>query len=60
MGPILGWPLFMSIIIISSNVWGFMTGEWKGVSRRPLTLMLVGISFLILGFCTLAVAARMG
>jgi L-rhamnose-H+ transport protein len=60
MGPILGWPLFMSIIIITSNVWGFMTGEWKGVSRRPLTLMLVGISFLILGFCTLAVAARLG
>jgi L-rhamnose-H+ transport protein len=60
MGPILGWPLFMSVIIITSNVWGFMTGEWKGVSRRPLTLMLVGISFLILGFCTLAFAARMG
>jgi len=59
MGPILGWPLFMSIIIITSNVWGFMTGEWKGVSRKPLTLMLVGISFLILGFCTLAVGARL-
>ena len=60
MGPVLGWALFMSVIIITSNVWGFMTGEWKGVSRRPLTLMLVGISFLILGFCTLAFAASVG
>jgi L-rhamnose-H+ transport protein len=60
LGPILGWPLFMSIIIITSNGWGFATGEWKGVGRRPLRLMLVGISFLILGFCTLAIGARMG
>jgi L-rhamnose-H+ transport protein len=59
MGPILAWPLFMSVIIITSNVWGFMTGEWKGVSRGPLTFMLGGIAFLILGFCTLAFGARL-
>jgi L-rhamnose-H+ transport protein len=60
MGPVLGWALFMSVIIIASNVWGFMTGEWKGAGRRALTLMLVGISVLILGFGTLAFAAGMG
>ena len=36
MGPILGWPLFMSAIIITSNVWGLATGEWKGSDRKSV------------------------
>jgi L-rhamnose-H+ transport protein len=59
LGPILGWPLFMSSIIITSNVWGFVTGEWKTAGQKALTTMLVGILFLILGFITLAVSGRL-
>ncbi len=59
MGPVLGWPLFMSVIIISSNVWGFATGEWRGARTKAITLMLVGIGFLIMGFVTVALAARL-
>ena len=59
MGPILGWPLFMSSIIITSNVWGFVTGEWKAAGRKALTTMLGGILFLILGFITLALSGRL-
>jgi L-rhamnose-H+ transport protein len=60
MGPILGWPLFMSVIIITSNVWGFATGEWKGAGGKALAFMLGGIAFLIGGFITLALASRLG
>lgn len=60
MGPILGWPLFMSVIIITSNLWGFATGEWKGASRGAVTTMLVGILLLILGFCTVAFGPKLG
>jgi L-rhamnose-H+ transport protein len=60
MGPILGWPLFMSVIIITSNVWGFATGEWKGANRGAVKTMLVGILFLIVGFCTVALGSRLG
>jgi L-rhamnose-H+ transport protein len=59
LGPVLGWPLFMSSIIITSNVWGFVTGEWKAAGRKALTTMLVGILFLILGFITLALSGRL-
>ena len=59
LGPILGWPLFMSSIIITSNVWGFVTGEWKTAGKKALTTMLTGILFLILGFVTLAVSGRL-
>jgi L-rhamnose-H+ transport protein len=54
MGPVLGWPLFMSAIILTSNVWGFAVGEWKGASRTSLITMFAGLGGLILGFCTLA------
>jgi L-rhamnose-H+ transport protein len=60
MGPILGWPLFMSVIIITSNVWGFATAEWKGANRGAVKTMLVGILFLIVGFCTVALGSRLG
>jgi L-rhamnose-H+ transport protein len=59
LGPILGWPLFMSSIIITSNVVGFITGEWKNAGKKALTAMLVGISFLILGFVALALSGRL-
>jgi L-rhamnose-H+ transport protein len=60
MGPVVGWPLFMSVIIISSNAWGFATGEWRGARRNTAVLMLAGIGFLITGFGAVALAARLG
>jgi L-rhamnose-H+ transport protein len=60
MGPVLGWPLFMSAIIIASNVWGLATGEWKGSGSKALNTMLGSIFFLILGFAALAYAGRLG
>jgi L-rhamnose-H+ transport protein len=58
MGPVLGWPLFMSAIIIVSNVWGFATGEWRGVDSRTVRTVSMGMLLLILGFCTLAWSFR--
>jgi len=60
MGPILGWPLFMSAIIIASNVWGLATGEWKGSGSKALNAMFGSIFFLILGFGALAYAGSLG
>jgi L-rhamnose-H+ transport protein len=60
MGPVLGWPLFMSIIIITSSAWGFVTGEWKGAGKKSTDTMIVGIVFLILGFITLAYSGTLG
>ena len=59
-GPVLGWPLFMSAIIIASNTWGFATGEWKGSGSRARNAMVASICFLVLGFAALAYAGRLG
>lgn len=60
MGPVLGWPLFMSIIIITSSVWGYLTGEWEGAGRKSANSMITAIVFLILGFATLAYSGSLG
>lgn len=59
LGPVLGWPLFMSAIILTSNVWGLAVGEWKGAARSSLITMFAGLAGLILGFCTLAWSSRL-
>jgi L-rhamnose-H+ transport protein len=59
LGPVLGWPLFMSAIILASNVWGLAVGEWKGAARASLITMFAGLAVLILGFCTLAWSSRL-
>ena len=59
MGPILGWPLFMASIILTSNAWGFATGEWKGAGRKPRAYIFSGIGLLILGFVVLAYASNL-
>lgn len=60
MGPVLGWPLFMSVIILTSSGWGFLTGEWKGAGSKAIKVMIGAIALLILGFCTLAYSGTLG
>jgi L-rhamnose-H+ transport protein len=59
LGPVLGWPLFMSAIILTSNVWGLAVGEWKGAARASLITMFAGLAGLIIGFCALAWSSRL-
>jgi L-rhamnose-H+ transport protein len=47
-GPIVGWPLFLSATIIVSSILGVLTKEWKGVSKKAFLRMYAGISLLII------------
>jgi len=48
LGKVVGWPLFMSLIVILAGALGVITGEWKGSDPRALriqglaTLILIG------------------
>ena len=48
LGTVLGWPLFMSLIVISASVVGLLTGEWKGSGRAPVMLQCGGVGLLII------------
>jgi len=60
MGPLgtsVGWPVFMSMIVITASIWGVLTGEWRGTGRRPLQIMYGGVGFLILAIIVLSRAS---
>jgi len=42
------WTLHMASIIIFSTLWGIALREWKGSSRRTITLITIGLAVLVL------------
>jgi len=41
------WCILMSLNVVFSNVWGILLKEWKGVSRKTVLVLLVGLAVLI-------------
>jgi L-rhamnose-H+ transport protein len=57
-GPILGWPLFMSLIVITASLLGMFTGEWKHSGATPLRIQWAGVALLVLAVFILAGTSR--
>lgn len=57
LGGILGWPLFMAMIIIAGNLWGAVTGEWAGASRRSHAYCWAGIIVLLLAIYVISLGS---
>ena len=47
LGTVLGWPIFMSIVVVVASAIGWMTGEWRGSGTRPLRLQVAGLAMLV-------------
>ena len=56
LGTSMGWTLFMSSTIIVANSLGVVTGEWRGASRKAITLMATGIAILLLAIVVVGTA----
>jgi L-rhamnose-H+ transport protein len=46
LGPVVGWPLFMSLIVIVATLLGLWTGEWRGAARSAFRVQ--GFAVLVL------------
>jgi len=57
LGGSAGWGVYMGIVIVISNVWGFVTGEWKGAHGRPVRIMVAGTVLLLLAIAMIGVGA---
>jgi L-rhamnose-H+ transport protein len=42
------WILHMAFIILVANMWGLLLNEWKGVSKKALFTVIIGIATIIL------------
>jgi L-rhamnose-H+ transport protein len=54
LGAVLGWPLFMSLIVITASVLGIATGEWKNTGKNPLRIQMAGAAILVLAVIVLS------
>jgi L-rhamnose-H+ transport protein len=57
LGAVLGWPVFMAMNIITANVWGGVSGEWKGASSRTYVYSWAGISILLVAIYVISRAS---
>ena len=48
LGNSFGWPVFVALIILTSNAWGVMLAEWKQATRAAFFRMIAGSAVLIL------------
>ena len=46
-GVVAGWPLFISLSIVTGNLWGLWRGEWQGASNSARKLLNFGLVVLI-------------
>jgi L-rhamnose-H+ transport protein len=61
LGPSIGWALFIGAMVISSNIGGFVTGEWKNAGKQPVwimgcSLMLIMIAMVLIGYGNFLIA----
>lgn len=45
---VFGWSILMALNIAISNIWGISLNEWKGVKRKTIVVLIIGILILIL------------
>jgi L-rhamnose-H+ transport protein len=54
LGAVLGWPLFMSLIVITASVLGIVTGEWRNTGKSPVCIQMAGAGTLVLAVVVLS------
>jgi L-rhamnose-H+ transport protein len=59
LGAVMGWPLFMSMVIITGNVWGFATGEWRQTPRAAVRMNLAGVTVLIAAIAVISIGGSL-
>jgi len=58
LGPILGWPIFMTVMVLIANFWGLLTGEWKGAGSKALGYLGAGTAVMVIAMIVISMAAR--
>jgi L-rhamnose-H+ transport protein len=56
LGPIFGFPIMLIVSILTGNVAGALSGEWRSVSSAARNTMVCGVSVMVLAILTLGYA----
>jgi len=55
-GPFIAFPMMLLCAILTGNLAGALTGEWRNTSSKPRTTMAIGIAILCIAFAIFAAA----
>ena len=58
MGPVLGFPVYTSAMVLSANIAGFLTGEWRRSPLAAYVYEILGILLLIGSIVVIAAGNR--
>jgi hypothetical protein len=58
LGSSIGWAMVMSLMVIVANLWGLLSGEWRGADHRPLRIMAAGMAILVVAMFMVGTGAR--
>lgn len=59
LGAVIGWPVFMSLIVVTASLLGVLTGEWRDTGRGPIRILWAGVGILIVAVFVLSYASRL-
>jgi len=59
LGGSAGWGIYMGTVILASNFWGFVTGEWRAVHGKPIKLIVTGVALILLSICIIGYATTL-
>lgn len=59
LGTSVGWAVYMAFTLLVANIFGFMTGEWRGAPPRSRRILLAGLSVLVAAIVVLAIGNSM-
>jgi len=54
LGGVIAWPVFMCTVILTANVNGWLSGEWKGAKKSSMELSWAGLALLIVAIIVVA------
>jgi L-rhamnose-H+ transport protein len=60
LGPAIGWPLSLITGLITANICGFSTGEWKSTHNKERRWMAAGLIVLLIAIATLGWSSTLG
>jgi L-rhamnose-H+ transport protein len=58
LGDSAGWAIYQIAMVLTANMSGIVTGEWKSAPRRSLVVLGLGVLILVLATVTTAVSTR--
>lgn len=55
-GASVGWATYMYMTIMTANVWGLLTREWRGAPRQAYFLLASGLAVILAAIILVAAA----